>query len=133
MTTPPDEVYILARKATQKRYYDKHREKTILGVIKWRKENPEKCTVNSRKSHLKLKYGMTVEEFDSLFQKQNGKCAICLRSHIPGKRPWHIDHDHKTGKIRGILCKHCNVMLGMSQENTEVLNSAISYVRTTRP
>jgi hypothetical protein len=70
-------------------------------------------------------YGITVEEFDAMVDENNGKCPICLEKTIR----WHVDHDHKTGKVRGLLCNYCNPMLGMARENPETLLRAIQYLQ----
>ena len=66
------------------------------------------CRVAARKTHLKCNYNMTVDEYDELYQKQNGVCAICGKkeSHRNkyGVRRLSVDHNHSTGKIRGLLC-----------------------------
>lgn len=74
---------------------------------------------------IKAKYGMTREEFKEMSKLQNGKCAICN-----GKMKWylHIDHDHITGKIRGLLCMDCNAGLGRFKDNVNFLGSAIKYL-----
>lgn len=76
----------------------------------------------------KLAYGITREEFNKLIELQNNKCAICLVDKPTGKGDWHIDHDHITGKIRGLLCHHCNTGLGLFKDNVELLTKAQSYL-----
>jgi hypothetical protein len=62
-----------------------------------------------RKWDLKDRYGLTPERFDEMVVDQEGRCAICRRE-FP-QTP-HVDHDHETGKVRGLLCRRCNIMLG---------------------
>lgn len=64
-----------------------------------------------RKYKLKYQYGITVEEYDAMLAKQGGVCNICQRTPSEG-RNFHIDHDHDTGVVRGILCPKCNQQLG---------------------
>lgn len=79
---------------------------------------------------LKQRYGISVEEFDEMLAKQGGGCAICNRpSHGAGARPLHVDHDHATGKFRGVLCASCNRALGYFQESPERIERAASYLR----
>ena len=81
----------------------------------------------SRKYHLKRRYGLTPEEFDGFLAKQGFLCPICL------KRPAvHVDHDHSTGKVRGILCEMCNGGLGQFRDNPETIESAIEYLERHR-
>ena len=63
--------------------------------------------------------GLTIEELDALYKKQNNKCFICGEPN-----PTDLDHDHKTGKIRFLLCKHCNRGLGAFKDNPELLRKA---------
>jgi hypothetical protein len=77
----------------------------------------------SRKYHLKRRYGLTPEEFEALLARQGSLCPICL------KRPAvHVDHDHRSGNVRGILCEMCNGGLGQFRDNAETIESAIRYL-----
>ena len=87
----------------------------------WRKRNPE----SNRQTNLK-RYGLTVEQEKLLLSVQNNKCAICSEMFI--KTPC-VDHNHKTGRVRGLLCGHCNRMLGCARENQNILQSGIEYLR----
>lgn len=85
------------------------------------------------KTRLKYRYGICNEVRLILFESQGGRCAICRKEiTIPeGKRSnseAHIDHDHATGAIRGLLCVHCNHGLGKFQDNLDILRSAIQYL-----
>jgi hypothetical protein len=66
---------------------------------------------SDKKSHLKRKYGITFESLIDMIHTQSGQCAICSRKLNFESRHWHVDHDHKTGKVRGILCHFCNTSL----------------------
>jgi len=83
----------------------------------------------SRASFLQRKYGISDEDFQEILESQQGKCAICGTTIFNGKdtKP-NIDHDHKTGKIRGLLCFSCNIALGCFGEDKEVLRSALEYL-----
>lgn len=95
-----------------------------------RQQNPEKVRaqgrINERRRKLK-KYGLTEESFALLWLSQKSKCGIC-KTPDPGARDWHVDHCHTTGKVRGILCHHCNLMLGNAKDNKSVLLAAINYL-----
>lgn len=73
---------------------------------------------------LEKDYGITLELFQNLLVKQNNCCAICNCLLV---KP-HLDHDHKTGKIRGLLCKPCNQGIGFLKDDVAILNSAINYL-----
>ena len=80
-------------------------------------------------------YGITGEQFNEMLEGQNGVCAICERPETTtrmGKlRPLCIDHNHKTGKIRGLLCSNCNQALGKFKDNPETLMRAAKYLNGT--
>ena len=78
---------------------------------------------SNRKSHLKRKYGLTLEEFEELLAAQGGGGAICGRPN-----PDNVDHDHVTGRVRGILCWNCNVGVGQFEDSEERLAAATAYV-----
>jgi len=81
-----------------------------------------------REAYDKHKYGITKEQKDSLFDLQEGKCAIC--GYVFGQKQgdMHIDHCHTTGVVRGLLCNGCNTGIGHLQESKEVMLNAISYL-----
>ncbi len=67
--------------------------------------------VQNRNSHLKNNYGISIEQFDEMLKLQNGTCAICGKKAEKEKRKLCVDHNHKTGHIRGLLCNFCNSKL----------------------
>lgn len=69
-------------------------------------------------------YGITLEQFTLLYDRQNGCCAICNKKLATP----HVDHDHKTGMVRGLLCKPCNQGIGFLGDNIDILNNAIQYI-----
>lgn len=73
-------------------------------------------------------YGIKPEEFSALLDRQGGLCAICRADEAGGKGGWHVDHDHATGKIRGLLCQNCNLMLGNAKDDPARLQAAITYL-----
>jgi len=85
---------------------------------------------------LKAKYGVTQEQYEALVSQQNNCCAICKQPEreMDGQHGWpldlSVDHDHVTGKVRGLLCRQCNIALGRFQESVAVLESAIIYLKT---
>lgn len=76
-----------------------------------------------------LTYGITVDQWRDLFASQGSRCAICgSETANHSKHYWHTDHCHSTGKLRGILCHHCNCGLGSFRDNIENMKRAISYL-----
>lgn len=78
-----------------------------------------------REKQLLWRYGLTPAQFEEMLLKQEGKCAICL---IPSEKRLHIDHCHKTGKVRGLLCGNCNMALGLFKDNEQLLIAASVYL-----
>lgn len=77
---------------------------------------PERIKYLNRRQHLKKKYGLTPEKYTDMFKKQDGVCGICKKE--PLKFHLAVDHCHKTGDIRGLLCTKCNVSLGWYEQYT---------------
>ena len=92
---------------------------------KWRKTG--RGQLSERKRKLK-KYGLTIESFDALWTSQGGVCPICNGVLARVGNKYGVDHDHKTGKVRGILCDKCNVGLGSFKDNPEFLHKAAAYL-----
>jgi hypothetical protein len=108
------------------------RQRRAIRNVEQRARDNEKM----RAANLERLYGITPEQYDEQLAKQNGRCAICT-SDNPGhtiSNRFHVDHDHKTGKFRGLLCGHCNRGLGAFKDKPHVLRAAIEYlnVRVTR-
>jgi len=81
-----------------------------------------------KKTRFKKVYGITLEEYEQLKLNQNNCCAICNKHRNEFKNDLHLDHDHKTGKIRGFLCGRCNPGLGHFDDNIDKLKAAIKYL-----
>ncbi|MER5933110.1 endonuclease VII domain-containing protein [Streptomyces sp. NPDC002054] len=80
-----------------------------------------------REGHLKRKYGITEAERDAMVRAQGGLCIICLRAPAA-----HVDHCHKTGRVRGVLCLNCNTGLGLLKESPDRIRRAIQYLEGSR-
>ena len=95
------------------------------------KTNWRKTTLAERREdNITARYGMIVDAYEALNQAQNGRCAICggLPKGNRSKRLY-IDHDHATGRIRGLLCITCNSGLGQFQDKISLMETAIAYLR----
>jgi hypothetical protein len=76
-------------------------------------------------------YGISLSDYDKLFEAQGGTCAFChLPQHDPRKNRLCVDHDHETGEVRGLLCSNCNVGLGLFKDDERILINAIRYLRS---
>lgn len=81
-----------------------------------------------RKNHLRRKFGIDERRYNELLDMQNGSCAICRKTCEDEGKRLAIDHDHKTGEIRGLLCYNCNRGIGHLQDNITLLKNAIDYL-----
>ena len=88
-------------------------------------------TRSSLKHHYWREYGLTLEAFDVMLEGQGNKCATC---HGPPTRDgrFHVDHCHTTGKVRGLLCHHCNIALGHVKDDPATLQRMIDYLNVKR-
>jgi hypothetical protein len=138
-------------KEGDKVYYQKNKEKRKLyariyrknhpDISKNRHKNPEyvrKCAVrykawggkNPNYERLKVLkgHGLSLEDYKELYNLQDGKCAICHVDFSLLKNSPPIDHDHTTGKVRGLLCSNCNTALGLMKDDMGRLQEAIDYL-----
>lgn len=117
-------------KRNQRKHY--HRKKNFYWTRELRHQKKVKPHYTPAEAHrnyaLRVRYGITLQEYRELLEKQNGVCAICGRG--PGKRSLHVDHCHKTGKVRALLCNGCNTTLGKVGDDTTVLEGLIRYLKT---
>jgi hypothetical protein len=115
-------------------HYQKRSKKTKAGVQRYRQPCKE-CRNELRKKdrikffqRIKRKFGLTEENYLQMKSSQNNQCWICYNDFSDEHRLVHIDHDKKTGKVRGILCQSCNHGLGHFKDNIESLKNAIRYL-----
>jgi hypothetical protein len=109
-----------------------HRQRTayrggkcrICAGLGWPKSTPRSPEAN--RIHTLAVYGLTVAEYDALLEAQGGGCAICGRP--PGRKRLHVDHDHETDAIRGLLCSPCNRAIGLLRDDPEVARRAAEYL-----
>ena len=102
---------------------EKHRKTNS----EWYKKNKELTHFRHKKIYLKNNYGLTIEQYNQMFVDQNGICAICNGKNKNG-RNLYVDHNHITGKVRGLLCNNCNCGIGYLKENEDILLKAIKYL-----
>jgi hypothetical protein len=95
----------------------------------WVAANKEKRIGVARTSHLKITYKLTPREWDEMFVNQEGRCAICHKHHNDCPLGLQVDHDHKTKRVRGLLCQSCNTGIGHLREDVELLSRAIEYLQ----
>lgn len=103
----------------------------------WRDADPERARMAWRKASNKYsratKYGITREQLIAMYERQDHRCAICRCSEeeVTGRNPgiFHIDHDHSTGAVRGLLCARCNTGLGQFLDDLQLVEAAAEYLR----
>ncbi len=111
-------------------WYAAHREQCIARAQLQAVDNPMTVRGYKRKSHLKKVYGLTVEQYEAMYTAQNGCCAICgAAAAMQLYEKLCVDHCHATGVVRGLLCKKCNTLIGMAEDQGWVLEAAIAYLQ----
>jgi len=138
------------KSAYDKSYAKANRERRLAAVMAWRKANPDKVKayyennkelVNSRSKewyesnkdrvkHLNLQrdFKISLEDYNNLMDKQDDCCGICKRHKSEFKIKFAVDHNHDTGKVRGLLCGSCNNGLGRFKDSVDLLSNAIKYL-----
>lgn len=109
----PERVKAATKRHDKKRSQTPERKAARLRYIAaWKERNPGKSKEHGWRNHLKSRYGTTPEEYQAKFDAQNGQCEICKCALEPAPSvKTHLDHDHKTGRLRGLLCSKCNTRL----------------------
>ena len=121
---------VRATRIERKRKYNKNnREKVRAALQRWRIANPEKVKLKLRKERLK-RYGLTLESYENLERLQEKKCAICRGPQNVGLN-LDVDHCHVTGRVRGLLCRRCNSIIGLAEDQDRLLEAAIRYLMVT--
>ena len=113
----------------RKEYYQKNKEHLKQQQRKYYKQNYQERKERNRDFRLRRMFGLEVGQYKILLEKQNFCCLICGRSQEELGKKLAVDHCHTTSKIRGLLCLHCNTALGQVQENIEVLQKMIQYIK----
>ena len=100
------------------------------GKKRWAEYSKDpKVKQRQRELNLLRQYNLTQVQFDKILEKQGGKCAICPRTEPSGSGTWHVDHDHESNKVRGLLCMHCNRALGYFMDSPGLLQQAELYLQ----
>jgi hypothetical protein len=95
----------------------------------WSKKPGESKSEYWRRRHIGLRYGISPEQFEAKLAEQQQCCAVC-GSDDPSRNNgnWSVDHDHVTGQVRGIVCHHCNILLGAARDDPAILRHAVAYL-----
>ena len=130
---------LVVKKEYQKQYhkewYKKNKEKRLAQINEYSKTKPEEWRKNiGRRFYLNKRYNVTPEEYEAKLKQQDYKCAICNKDVTENLRnkvitALSLDHDHKTNKIRDLLCFNCNAGLGQFKDSFELLFKAYEYLK----
>lgn len=137
--------YTENRRKTNQQWYLKNKEKAYESAAQWRKANPERVKAaqqryrdknphKKRDERLKREFGMSFIQYQEMLNHQNGVCAICSNPETrivarSGKiSELAVDHCHRTGKIRGLLCAKCNTAIGLLNEDINIINNCVNYL-----
>ena len=113
------------RNTYNKEYYYNNFNEVKLQHKKYREKNKDKI----REYFLKLNYNITIEEYNNIFEKQEGYCIGCGKHQSDLEKSLCVDHSHKTGEVRGLLCDNCNKALGFVNDNINVLENLTKYLK----
>ena len=108
----------------KKKYYQNNKEEIKKKNARHYRDNIDQ----HRDYHLKRKFGIGLNEYNLLLESQDYGCVICGTKKPGGRGNFHVDHCHKTGRVRGLLCHHCNVSLGGFRDDPTLLYNAIDYL-----
>ncbi|MDE1840063.1 MAG: endonuclease VII domain-containing protein, partial [Thaumarchaeota archaeon] len=108
-------------------YYEKNKEKVLTRSREWASANVDKRKRIARTYQVGL-YGLTVEQYEVMHRRQEGKCLICDQQKVLV-----VDHNHQTNEVRGLLCGSCNRGIGLLKDDIMNLTKAIAYLERTPP
>jgi recombination endonuclease VII len=138
-------------RAASRKWREANREKSRASSQAWRIANPERAKANNnawralhtpeelserdkeayrryrRAHHINKKFGLSTEQYDAMLVAQEHHCALCPRPDLPEKR-LAVDHDHKTGKVRALLCDKCNRGIGYFDDDSQLLRTAADFI-----
>lgn len=115
------------KREQSRRKYERSREYKKAYQIKYRRDNPQKSRASDWRNWLKKTYGLTIEQYQLMIEAQGNKCLIC-NDEFAERRKRHVDHCHKTGVVRGLLCQNCNFGIGAFRDRPDLLIAAANYL-----
>jgi hypothetical protein len=121
-----------ARKLAESRRSIERRRRKARRDPTYRARLRDAKRTNARRSFLKVKYGISLEDYDAMLARQGGVCAACKNKKRRSERLC-VDHCHVTGKVRGLLCRNCNVGLGLFRDDADLVEAAAAYLRGASP
>lgn len=115
----------------KKKWFDEHKDskREYDAVYRATKLDKGNKKIREQDRHLIKRFGITLEDYNNILISQNYKCKICGKGYSESKVALAVDHDHITGKVRGLLCYNCNIGLGNYRDSIELLEKAIIYLK----
>lgn len=110
------------------RWYYAHKERALANNKRWRDANKEYNLVRTWRQRLLRNFGMTPEDYAAMLSAQGGVCLICKNKCKRGRLA--VDHSHEAGRVRGLLCRQCNINLGHVEKLLRQLPSLLSYLES---
>ena len=105
-------------------YYQRNKKRILAYQKEYQKKRWEEDPRHMRAIKIKCVYGLSKQDYDTLIASHGGKCAICKKD-----AKLHIDHDHKTNKVRGLLCAKCNKAIGLLDDDPIITAMAVKYLQ----
>jgi uncharacterized Zn finger protein (UPF0148 family) len=115
-----------ASRERARKWHANNRERHLVYMAERRRAQP----MAVKNSALKSQFGITIEDYQRIFEKQGGVCAICQKTPQQNGKRLAVDHCHRSSQVRGLLCSTCNQALGLFKDKIEFLKAAISYLET---
>lgn len=119
----------VVRKRALASYYRNHDERRARSRAAYQRPEGKRA---AHDKHLRRKFGISAVDYDAMLLAQGGTCALCRKPPGP-RRKLAVDHDHDTGRIRGLLCAHCNTSLGALGDTPAAIEKVLAYVRSEVP
>ena len=122
-------------KAYKAEHYQKNKKKYKDKASRWKIDNAQRKKILDRQYHLKHKYGLSIEDYESMLELQQGLCALCGRPETckanfnDGTKLLAVDHCHETGEIRGLLCTACNTAIAKLGDTAESIERVLRYMK----
>lgn len=111
------------------RYRTEYQNKNKETLKQKSREFLEKNPTYQRDRHLQYAYGITLERYNEIFSEQKGCCGVCGKHQSEMKQSLVVDHDHQTSVVRGLLCNKCNFMLGLANDDPDILMLGADYLK----
>jgi coenzyme F420-reducing hydrogenase beta subunit len=114
------------RKKYRREYYERNRDKEIRNAVQYNKTHPEWYEQGRRNARLKKYYGIGLKDYEKMLTEQGNVCAVCKKACVLRLS---VDHCHKTGRVRGLLCRRCNQAIGLLSDDPGTALALYNYLK----